>query len=226
MTHCITHRIRSLIFRPFPSHSLCRTDSFLWSIIEMTRSTRFLFLSLSLSLGVSCIFCQKTGGKDIFSWDAGMFLQSLFCVVFAEAYLDLETCEVWAGAMLFSSICSRVAFVQRETLLTEPVVAPERDRKGKREREDQLDVSESSFLTFPVYCICGVVLESVNTRFKFKFCSCVLIACVICSMAQLKFQTIHYRPNVWNNYFWMLLKAVSYAQQGWAFLIKKNRVKK
>lgn len=65
--------------------------------------------------------------------------------------------------MLISSICSRVAFVQRETLLTEPVVAPERDRKGKREREDQLDVSESSFLTFPVYCIFGVVLESVNT---------------------------------------------------------------
>ncbi len=64
--------------------------------------------------------------------------------------------------MLFSSICSRVAFVQRETLLTEPVVAPERDRKGKRER-DQLDVSESSFLTFPVYCIFEVVLESVNT---------------------------------------------------------------
>ncbi len=159
MTHCITHRIRSLIFRPFPSHSLCRTDSFPWSIIEMTRSTRFLFLSLSLSL---YLFCQKTGEEDIFSWDAGMFLQSLFCVVFAEAYLDLEACKVWAGAMLFSSICSRVAFVQRETLLMEPVVAPERDRKGKRER-DQLDVSESSFLTFPVYCIFEVVLESVNT---------------------------------------------------------------
>jgi len=27
-----------------------------------------------------------------------------------------------------------VAFVQRETLLTEPVEAPERDRKGKRGR--------------------------------------------------------------------------------------------
>lgn len=65
--------------------------------------------------------------------------------------------------MLFSSICSRVAFVQRETLLTEPVEAPERDRKGKRERENQLDVSERSFLTFPVDCIFGAVLESVNT---------------------------------------------------------------
>lgn len=70
-----------------------------------------------------------------------MFLQSLFCVVFAEAYLDLETCEVRAGAVLFSSICSRVAFVQREILLTEPVEAPERDRKGKRERDVSAGIS-------------------------------------------------------------------------------------
>ncbi len=124
-----------------------------WHAAQDSSSSLYLCLS---------ILCQKTGEEDIFSWDAGMFLQSLFCVVFAEAYLDLEACKVWAGAMLFSSICSRVAFVQRETLLTEPVVAPERDRKGKREG-DQLDVSESSFLTFPVYCIFEVVLESVNT---------------------------------------------------------------
>lgn len=83
--------------------------------------------------------------------------------------------------MLFSSICSRVAFVQRETLLTEPVEAPERDRKGKRARKNQLDMSERSFLTFPVDCIFGVILESINT--SSSSCSCVLIACVVCSLA-------------------------------------------
>ncbi len=156
MTHCITHRIRSLIFHLVHSVGLTafRGPLLRWHVAQDSSSSLYLCLS---------IFSQKTGEEDIFSWDAGMFLQSLFCVVFAEAYLDLEACKVWAGAMLFSSICSRVAFVQRETLLTEPVVAPERDRKGKREREDQLDVSESSFLTFPVDCIFEVVLESVNT---------------------------------------------------------------
>lgn len=167
------------IFHPFPSHSLSRTDSFLWSITEMTHSTRFPFLSLSLSLSldVSCIFCQKTREKDIFSWDAGMFLQSLFCVVFAEAYLDLEACEVWAGAMLFSSICSRVAFAQRETLLTEPVVAPKRQKRKEGERKSAGSVRK-------VFLDLSSLLYFQNRPWKCKYdtssssCSCSLIACV------------------------------------------------
>lgn len=90
--------------------------------------------------------------------------------MFAEAYLDLDACEVWVGVVLFSSICSGVAFVQRETLLTE---LPERRRKGKK---NQLLEAERCFSTFLSLLYCVDVLDNVNiiqVQLLLKFgCAC------------------------------------------------------